>query len=492
MAVCLRKISGLSMVKVVDAVWIWTEPHSLRLKIKLTIQKEVTNGAILQQAVVVDFVIRNKQCKNCEAAYAQGAWHAVVQVRQRVEHKRTFLFLEQLLLKHNAHHECIRIVTFKDGMDFYFAEKNVALRFIDFLEGQIPVKVKYARKLVTADHKANVGNFKHNHLVEICPVCKDDLVILPIQLAQNISNISRLVLVKRVSAGLHIIDPFTGERGEINCEKYWRAGFTSALNTRMLIRFVVLSVEPVITEVRASAKIRGRGSKKIRLAECVVAREKDLGANDTQFTCMTHLGNLLQEGDTVLGYDLSTASMNIDESVVGSMKGFDRNTPDLVLVRKDYGSKGNRKWALRNLEVDEEAELNRKDHEEREADYEAFMQELETDKELRANINLYKNIKNLKTRTQRSKKKGTMEVDDGGDEDDGAEDEDGVGDDEDDEEVRLDELLEGMELDGGDDGDGKEAFVLEGVGSVSGTAQPKSTAPAGVFKFDVGSNNKFT
>lgn len=32
-----------------DAVWIWTEPHSLRLHIKLTIQKEVMNGAILQQ-----------------------------------------------------------------------------------------------------------------------------------------------------------------------------------------------------------------------------------------------------------------------------------------------------------------------------------------------------------------------------------------------------------------------------------------------------------
>ena len=31
------------------SVWIWTEPHSMRLKIKITIQKEVMNGAILQQ-----------------------------------------------------------------------------------------------------------------------------------------------------------------------------------------------------------------------------------------------------------------------------------------------------------------------------------------------------------------------------------------------------------------------------------------------------------
>jgi hypothetical protein len=33
-------------------VWIWTEPHSLRLHIKLTIQKEVMNGAILQQVTI--------------------------------------------------------------------------------------------------------------------------------------------------------------------------------------------------------------------------------------------------------------------------------------------------------------------------------------------------------------------------------------------------------------------------------------------------------
>jgi nonsense-mediated mRNA decay protein 3 len=80
MTVCLRKVTGLSKVKLIDAVWIWTEPHSLRLKIKLTVQREVVNNAVLQQAAVVEFIIRNQQCKACEASYAQGNWHAVVQV----------------------------------------------------------------------------------------------------------------------------------------------------------------------------------------------------------------------------------------------------------------------------------------------------------------------------------------------------------------------------------------------------------------------------
>ena len=49
MSACLKKISGLNKLKLVDAAWVWTEPHSMRLKIKLTVQKEIMNGAVLQQ-----------------------------------------------------------------------------------------------------------------------------------------------------------------------------------------------------------------------------------------------------------------------------------------------------------------------------------------------------------------------------------------------------------------------------------------------------------
>jgi nonsense-mediated mRNA decay protein 3 len=144
----------------------------MRLHIKLTVQKEVMGGAVLQQAVLVEFTVRNQQCKECQQNFATGAWHAVVQVRQRVPHKRTFYYLEQLLLKHNSHSECINIVTFRDGMDFYFAERQKAVRFIDFLENHVPCRTKYARKLISADHSSNIGEFKHNYIVEIVPVCK--------------------------------------------------------------------------------------------------------------------------------------------------------------------------------------------------------------------------------------------------------------------------------------------------------------------------------
>ena len=72
------------------------------------------------------------------------------------------------------------------------------------------------------------------------------------------------------------------------------------MNSRQLTAFVVLSVEPILVESRPSSKKRGT-NRKMRLAEVVVARERDFGVNDTQFTVITHLGNLLREGDFVQG-----------------------------------------------------------------------------------------------------------------------------------------------------------------------------------------------
>lgn len=70
-----------------------------------------------------------------------------------------------------------------------------------------------------------------------------------------------------------------------------------------------------------------------KLAECVVARERDLGQNDIQFTCLTHLGPLLSAGDTVLGYDLSGSNFNVEEKLLADFEK-QNDLPDVVLVRK--------------------------------------------------------------------------------------------------------------------------------------------------------------
>lgn len=151
MSLCLSNVSGLrsknsksGQVRLVDAIWVWTEPHSMRLKVRLTVQKQIESmgGTILEQSFVVTFIVRNQQCIECQSEFRQGSWKSLVQVRQRVAHKKTFLYLEQLILKHGAHRGCLNVETCRDGMDFYFPDKGKAARFISFLENVVPIKVR--------------------------------------------------------------------------------------------------------------------------------------------------------------------------------------------------------------------------------------------------------------------------------------------------------------------------------------------------------------
>ena len=54
---CIRRIRGLKQVRLVDASWIWQEPHSRRLKVKLTVAREVLSGHSLEQSFIVDYTV---------------------------------------------------------------------------------------------------------------------------------------------------------------------------------------------------------------------------------------------------------------------------------------------------------------------------------------------------------------------------------------------------------------------------------------------------
>ncbi len=56
------------------------------------------------------------------------------QVRQHVAHKRTFLFLEQLILKHSAADQATNIRDIHEGIDFFFSHRAHGSKFIDFLQ----------------------------------------------------------------------------------------------------------------------------------------------------------------------------------------------------------------------------------------------------------------------------------------------------------------------------------------------------------------------
>lgn len=348
---------------------------------KLTVQKDVFQGAILQQEFVAEFVVANQQCDACKQSYTAHTWKACVQVRQKVQHKKTFFWLEQLILKHRAHSQCLQIQEQADGLDFFFAYKNHAVKFVDFLTAVVPVRSKESERLISADFKSNTANFKYTFSVEIAPVSKDDYVVLPPKFAASLSNITMTPLVSKVSNQIELVDPMTLQVVHLPASLYWRHPFDAIASHKQLVEFVIL-------DVRLTGAIHGKWA----LAEVEVVRSSDFGVNDNIFYTRTHLGHLLNAGDTALGYDLRTANMN--DLTMDSLRKARVELPDVILIKKSYPERKRRRkkriWKLGGI-TKEGLEHQRKGQEERTAqEYEAFLDELEENPDMRQQILMFR------------------------------------------------------------------------------------------------------
>ncbi|KAI8913739.1 NMD3 family-domain-containing protein, partial [Powellomyces hirtus] len=384
LALCLKKLRGLNKVRLVDAGFIWTEPHSKRIKVKLTIQKEVFAATILQQVFVTEFIVASQHCEECQRVDAQLTWKAVVQVRQKVLHKRTFLWLEQLILKHNAHKDTTNIKEYRDGLDFYYVHRNHAAKMVDFLQAVVPMKMKTSEQLISQDIHSGTSTYKFTYSVELVPICKDDLVCLHPKLARQLSDTNPLVLCNRVSNTINLLDPNTLRVAELRSPVYWDAPFTSLCEAKDLVEFYVID-----------STLEGPQNGRFALATVEVCRSSDMSRT---FFARSHLGRILNPGDHVLGYDLTHANFNSDNwdklNRAGKLVG---GIPDVMLVRKSYPNarkKGkSRGWKLKTLGKEEELELVNRGKSEKarqEMDYELFLRDIEEDAELRGMINLYK------------------------------------------------------------------------------------------------------
>jgi nonsense-mediated mRNA decay protein 3 len=126
-----------------------------------------------------------------------------------------------------------------------------------------------------------------------------------------------------------------------------------------------------------------------------IARKEDFGTNDKTFIVNSHLGEILNYNDTVLGYDLDAMNLaDLEDYQHGS-----KTMPDVVLVKKTYPrlrkAQKNRIWKLKHLDkeaVDEnnihkkKAQGNKNDR-----DYEMFLRDIEDDPEMRQQIALFRN-----------------------------------------------------------------------------------------------------
>ncbi|RYP53318.1 hypothetical protein DL768_001675 [Monosporascus sp. mg162] len=339
LALCLKKLRGLHKVRIVDASFIWTEPHSRRVRVKLTIQDSVSDGVLLQQSFEVVYVVAWQQCSECAKSYTANVWRASVQVRQKVLHKRTFLYLEQLILKHGAHKETINIKEAKDGIDFL---------------------VKKSQELISQDVHTSKKSYKFTFSVELSYV---------------------------TGTTVNLLDPNTLQTADISSPIYWRAPFTALAEAPDLVEFIVLDCEPI-----------GPTRGKWVLAEVQLARATDLGVNDKAYFARTHLGGMLHAGDSVMGYMLTGTNYNNPQlEAVEASSTYGSTIPDVVVVKKHFPNRRRnrrRNWRVKRMAKDEGELLPKKaDQDRMEREFEQFLRDIEEDDEFRQGVQLYKKPK---------------------------------------------------------------------------------------------------
>lgn len=341
-------------IHIVDTSWIWTEPHSMRLKLRLTVRTDIGEVTI-QQRVPVVFMIKWKMCNNCDRQYTNRTWQALVQLRQKRENgssRKGLAALEMALGKpsnRDLRKTVLKIDSSRHGLDFYFLSLPQAQHFAHFLSRLAPLKIKTSSKLVSTDVKSNTANIKYTLTCDVVPLCRDDLVLVQKESRSLLGG--RLALVTKVASVVHMIDasPKRSSSNHIDAisitadayHKNGGGGGTASANDKgcysilqtaeRLVPFVVLDVElcgedenHAYGESSNGLLYEGpsSGVEKFALADVQLARESDMGANDEILSCVTHLGHLIQPGDVVLGYDLvaSASSLNTTVHKAGSTK----------------------------------------------------------------------------------------------------------------------------------------------------------------------------
>lgn len=349
------KRAGVQGLKILDSMFIWTEPNSMRMRVMLTLKADI-NDVSIQQRVKVEFIVQWKQCPDCIKESRQRTWSAIVQLRQKRNDSRKGLLILELAIARNAEirKDILSVQTKKNGFDFYFPSVDKARHFAQYLAKAAPMRSKMTQSLVSEDVKNNTANIKTTIVCDMVPLVRDDLIVVH-KRAKGVGNLTgRLCLVLKMSSVVHLVDASPARDAEIgarfsdlHAESYWKGGeeksYRLFLSPNHLVRFVVLDVEYCDDRGYGSQEDTKQlyqgptsGVMKYALADVEVTRESDFGVNDETFRCVTHLGHLLQVGDVVLGYDLNTTVLPSDEEDNGFNSSYDM--PDIILVRKVKGT----------------------------------------------------------------------------------------------------------------------------------------------------------
>jgi nonsense-mediated mRNA decay protein 3 len=150
-----------------------------------------------------------------------------------------------MILRHKAHEKTIGIVEMHDGLDFQYKAPAHANRLIAFVQSNLICRHKLSKQLVSHDEQNNNYKYKFANILELAPICRDDLVILPPKLSKALGGIGPVILVFKVTTSVHIVDVHTMQTHEIDSATYWKHMFKAVCSRERLQEYIVINIDNV-------------------------------------------------------------------------------------------------------------------------------------------------------------------------------------------------------------------------------------------------------
>ena len=452
MKLCLSRIKSYDKkIKIIDSNFIYTEPHSKVIKIKITIQKEIEKN-ILSQDLIIEFKEKWNLCRDCQKLQTPHTWASCVQIRQRVPHKKTMLYLEQIILKNKMQKSSLYFEEANDGFDFFFSTRRAGEIFSNWIATVVPSKITYTKKYVS------LSTSTFTYLVDVANVAKYDLFLLDKESYKKLGGIGPLLICTRLGSRTIFEDPRTFNHLYLDGNTFFKYKFNKFCNSNQLTEFLVLDVYEEIDYNFGSMnnnknsgkndKKKKKGKKKknrknkdesdseeekeennnineiseedtislstnyekgVKDKEKKIEEEKEhilkcrktfikLIRNNNEkdkgeiIEIKSHLAEVIKPGDIYLGYDLRT--INLDSENSAYLEANINKLPDVILARKKINVDVKDKKLKRLFEG-----KNKKENKEEKNDMMEFIEEINDEKDLKDNIineNLDENNNNEK------------------------------------------------------------------------------------------------
>ena len=441
MQLCLSRIKSYDKkVKIIDSNFIYTEPHSKLIKIKVTLEKEIEKN-IITQNLVIDFKEKWLLCRDCQKVQTPHIWVSCVQIRQRVPHKKTMLYLEQIILHNKMQKSALDFKESIDGFDFFFTTRRAGEVFSNWIATVVPSKITYHKKYVS------LSTSTFTYLVDVANVAKYDLFLLDKDSCTKLGGIGPLLVCTRLSSRTIFIDPRTFNHLYLDGNTFFKYKFKSFCNSNQLTEFFILDVYEEVdykfgNKINNNENNNNKKKKKNKKHKdesdsdeednniinedgssvggsslMSISTNYEKGTKDenkineekeyvnkcrkTFIKCIrhnkekstgevlefkSHLADKIKPGEIYLGYDLHV--LNLDSENSAFLDANKNKLPDVILVRKkpEIDIKDKKLKRLKFLNENKKNKKKGNEDEEEKGEMKAFLEEIYEEKELKNNI----------------------------------------------------------------------------------------------------------